>query len=708
MNTKFFLTALVAVTLPSLSLQRLVRNCGTSTYRIDDLVVASELSENTAAAAGTGGVQNTDVKFRTYTDQMRSFFTDANSASGNINVGVVYFSNQNTFQYDNQLRPAIQLVTGSFPTRQAAVGATLIGGLRGIEANVNSITTSGRRVNLPIIYASQTSRRDIEEIANIVGRLRQRNVYTYLFAVGSAIRDNNLDNLRGNLTAVMGRDVVFTVPDLTNLGQQITTQVLECDLVIPNSLCSNCIIEESSALIPHPDRCDKYIQCYIQGNQILTAEFYCPHGTLYDRTLFTCQHADIVINDRRTKTGCQWCSNNGERHPYQDSCAAFWQCGGSSSSGTGTLRAQCCPQGQRFDSSSQTCVFDTTGCDRTLKHAHASYCKTYFQCRGEELASDCCTGGLSFIGNDTFRDCAFQDDCVDQNCLEPRRNPSCDYEAVGQCQFRRLSINANYTAQDCPKGLGFDVTTCACSIYLDITVVCPNAVLSRYSEPCQDNFLTTMANYDGSNAYFDDEAPWAWNIKNNNVTKTNNGGVYDGTLSYLSIPRTAGTGDLTKPGMWARVVYQDGTDNGLPLNQPRVLLSNAPCEDSVDSNEDASISITTTPSQGSVTVRLVTDSNTSYDYTDDVPATVQLSYNTNTYGPNDVKTVTYLYENNVLTASLNINGFEVDRATANGNGPIGTRSCGLKVGKGANNERLFKGAIERVEMHFQCTPFPAV
>lgn len=42
------------------------------------------------------------------------------------------------------------------------------------------------------------------------------------------------------------------------------------------------------------------------------------------------------------------------------------------------------------------------------------------------------------------------------------------------------------------------------------------------------------------------------------------------------------------------------------------------------------------------------------------------------YGPNDVKTVTYLYENNVLTASLNINGFEVDRATANGSGRMYT------------------------------------
>ncbi|XP_046543924.1 uncharacterized protein LOC124254094 [Haliotis rubra] len=708
MNAKFFITVLVGVTLPSLSLQILVRNCGTSTYRNDNVIVASELSENARAAARTGS--NIGTEYQTYTDQMLSFFADASATGVDINVGVVYFSSLNNFQYDGLLRPASVLTNANFPTRSASTGATLIGGLQEIETNAGRLAVNGRRVQLPVIYASQISRRDIDPITIIVSRLRQRNVFVYLFAVGSAVLDSNLDNLRGNLTTVTGRDVVFTVTNLFNLGQEITRQVLECDLVIPNSLCSDCIIEESSALIPHPDRCDKYVQCYIRGNQILTAEFFCPHGTLYDRTLATCQHANTVINDRSVKTGCQWCASTSGRYQYRDSCASYWQCGGTI--GASTLEPRCCPQGQRFDSATSLCISDF-GCDRTVKHPHASYCKTYFQCNGEELASQCCTGGNGFVSNDTFNDCAPRTDCVDQNCQEPSKNPNCNIEAVGDCQYRQVVNGVTFATQDCPKGQGFSVADCACSIKLPSTVVCPSARINNNALQCKDNFLTTMANYDGTNPYFDDEEPWPWNIKNNNVTKSGTvGGVYDGVRSYLSIPRTAGTGEATKNGLWARVVYQDGTDNGQPLSQPRVLLSNAPCDNAVDSNEDASISVTTTPNQGLVTVRLVTDSGTQYDYNDDVPVSVQLNYNPQTYGPNDKKTVTFLYDNNVLTANLNINGISIDQgeatASATGNSPIGTRSCGLKVGKGDNVQRLFKGTVERVEMHLDCESFPAL
>ncbi|XP_067656145.1 uncharacterized protein [Haliotis asinina] len=708
MNAKFFITVLVGVMLPSLSLQILVRNCGTSTYRNDNVIVASELSENARAAART--VANIGTEYQTYTDQMRSFFRDARDTGVDINVGVVYFSTNDNFLYDGRLIPASVMATAPFPTRSTATGATLIGGLRAIEANVGRITVSGRRLQLPVIYASQISRRDIDEITAIVARLRASNVYVYLFAVGSAVLDSNLDNLRGNLSSVTGREVVFTVPNLSSLGQEITRQVLECDLIIPNSLCSNCIIEESSALIPHPDRCDKYIQCYIQGNQILTAEFFCPHGTLYDRTLSTCEHANKVLNDRRSKTECQWCANNNGRYQYQDSCAAFWQCGGTI--GAITLEARCCPQGQRFDTASSTCINDFR-CDRTVKYAHASYCKTFYQCNGEEMASDCCGAGTGFVSNDTFSDCAPRTDCVDQNCQEPSRLPTCNIEAVGDCQFRHVWNGVTFATQDCPTGYGFSVTTCACSIELSPQTVCPRPRINDNTLDCKENFLTTMANYDGSNSYFDDEEPWPWSIKNNNVTKSPTvGGIYDGIQSYLSIPRTATTGEITKNGMWARIVYQDGTDNGQPLSQARVLLSNAPCDGSVDSNQDASILVTTTPNQGLVTVRLVTDSGTEYDYSDDVPVTVSLNYNTQTYNQNDKKTVTFLYDNNVLSASLNINGISVDQkdatASATGNSPIGTRSCGLKVGKGDNVQRLFKGTVERVEMHFDCVSFPAL
>ncbi|XP_071120172.1 protein PIF-like [Mytilus edulis] len=141
--------------------------------------------------------------------------------------------------------------------------------------------------------------------------------------------------------------------------------------------CEHCELRNGVGYNPHPEDCDKFIQCYFgENNEIVGAYRQCPWGQYWDQEVLTCRPAENVVCHKEK------CRLPGLlSYPYGNikNNRAYWKCN------LGKSVSLCCPEGYlyrpyqgcvEFNGKTETCppiVFHEGACDMRPVFGNATY-----------------------------------------------------------------------------------------------------------------------------------------------------------------------------------------------------------------------------------------------------------------------------------------------------------------------------------------------
>nr|CCJ09597.1 BSMP protein [Patella vulgata] len=206
----------------------------------------------------------------------------------------------------------------------------------------------------------------------------------------------------------------------------------------------------------------------------------------------------MVCNDDGSCSGCIY--RNGIGYLPTSDCDKFLQC---QLSHPPIIRQ--CPFGTYWDQSILTCNHrDQVNCTNApclgrtdgYRLNVSGNCSQYYECEGEVQKLRACADGFSF--DTTIRVCVADENCTD-NC-QLIENPS------DVCVFGQM-VHGQQITQNCPAGMGFNKTTCRCTI--------DSPGCGQVSVPCEPlvdiDFQTAEAGeYDNYGAFIDTDAGTAY------------------------------------------------------------------------------------------------------------------------------------------------------------------------------------------------------
>ena len=60
-------------------------------------------------------------------------------------------------------------------------------------------------------------------------------------------------------------------------------------------LCDGCLIDQGVGFNPYPGDCTKFVQCWKQGDTIMSLVRSCPFGQFWDADAITCRPSFLVL-----------------------------------------------------------------------------------------------------------------------------------------------------------------------------------------------------------------------------------------------------------------------------------------------------------------------------------------------------------------------------------------------------------------------------
>nr|QKY77471.1 pedal mucus protein 7 [Patella vulgata] len=173
----------------------------------------------------------------------------------------------------------------------------------------------------------------------------------------------------------------------------------------------------------------------------------------------------VVVNQPGPCFGCVLRNGIGYVVPENPECDTYLQCQyNQNGDAVGTLHR--CGFGTYWDQDALTCNhIDLVQCIDTrclgksdgYRFKVSGKCNEYYECEGETRQKRACNDGFSF--NDTTQTCE-----ADQNCIAPQPVGCTLIEDPNNvCVFGQM-VDGIQITQNCAQGLGFNVSTCACSI----------------------------------------------------------------------------------------------------------------------------------------------------------------------------------------------------------------------------------------------------
>ncbi|XP_046368071.1 uncharacterized protein LOC124143235 [Haliotis rufescens] len=661
------LTLVAMATLPSPSIQTL-KGCS---YAPADVHVVFEAS--TLSTQFLGGIRN-------YLDQVELFVLDAKSTNPDTRVSVTAFTDQGPSEYvsidssvsQNQIR---NIMSGVTTTARAGVVSETLAFL--VNKNIRS-TANGNPITLVLIFTSPLSSTAV--VRDYVNRLSAvQDIDVRIFPVGilaynSASTIPFVFNILGNSLgfsqfisdnslqcngSVSGRTSTLPVPISSTETPGASA---------PGAACSNWHGGET-LLFPYPGRCDKYYQCSEDGPHEQT----CPMGYLYDADRMACDHPSIVLQS--PVGGCDYCAPFSVTvHPFSDSCELYYQC--EQDEYGPTLTPRCCLANQGFQVN--------RGCQSGVSCAARNYtdpasCRSYYQCAGGELVSQCCPGGQRFDPHLGY--------CIvgETECSVPcgGEQPACMHTADPESPCNFLTPDHTRThKRRCPERQAWDATVCSCSNRVPGADTC----LKELQE-CKLDFLTDM-NDGGQWGFNDNSGTWKY-VGNVDVVFLGGYGVFQNS-AYLTVYHYQNI-DWPYP-VWVRVTFQYFSSS----SSRQVLVSNG-CYNA-DPGQ-ATLFMTVNPAARTLSAGIKTNST---DYSQ------SLRWNFATSSATWL-VATMRYDGQSL--DLNIKDRDVTSSSTSesvqAEGEIARSPCAVRIGRGNRGEPMFTGNIDEVSIYATCQSPPA-
>ncbi|CAL1535318.1 unnamed protein product [Lymnaea stagnalis] len=90
-------------------------------------------------------------------------------------------------------------------------------------------------------------------------------------------------------------------------------------------ICARAVKMNSFLFAPHPDDCDKYIQCHVSQDRRITASVRaCPRGLFWNQAKFACDKPGEECN-RECRDPCRG-KDDGDTYKMEGGCGLFWEC----------------------------------------------------------------------------------------------------------------------------------------------------------------------------------------------------------------------------------------------------------------------------------------------------------------------------------------------------------------------------------------------
>ncbi|ESO92491.1 hypothetical protein LOTGIDRAFT_239574 [Lottia gigantea] len=265
-----------------------------------------------------------------------------------------------------------------------------------------------------------------------------------------------------------------TTTPTTKVAPTTTTTTTQKPVPYKNVIdgeCNRCIYRNGVGFLSHTSDCTKFFKCQrLSNGGFRAAELQCPFGLYWNNEIFSCDYP------RNTNCTNHPCTNTNTRYAEMTGhCAGYWRCDWA------TPVAYCCPQGHRFQQSSQLCEVDRT---RT--------------CRDD--------------------------------CSGPQQKPSgvveklCDKRSVSDSKTafeQRVPVN-RWIRLDCAPSTGFNPKTCLCS----------DRVNAPVTQKTSNKDCDPMLHISFNNGVRDESRHRFW-IENVGVTSKAGVGLFNGNNKLL-------------------------------------------------------------------------------------------------------------------------------------------------------------------------------